>query len=269
MDAKIIAGILAAGGAVLAAGGVYTMNKKTGYFKKGNSVKYDVSRIPFKKTSPLKGKTVVFLGSSVTKGFAAHNNSFAEYIAKKDSCTCIKEAVNGTTLIDNGEDSYIERMRDRLDPKRPVDLFICQLSTNDATRKSPLGTLSEETELEDFDVSTVYGAIEYIIAYVQKTWHCPVMFYTNPKYDSEDYAAMVEALLEIQKKWKIGVIDFWNDPKINEVTPEQRKLYLQDPIHPMKAGYAKWLVPVMEQKIADYLEKIQNKEVLCFDCEKQ
>ena len=105
MDAKIIAGILAAGGAALAVGGIYSMNKKTGYFKKGNSVRYDVSRIPFKKTSPLKGKTVVFLGSSVTKGFAAHNNSFAEYIAKKDSCTCIKEAVNGTTLIDNGEDS--------------------------------------------------------------------------------------------------------------------------------------------------------------------
>ena len=62
MDAKIIAGILAAGGAALAVGGIYSMNKKTGYFKKGNSVRYDVSRIPFKKTSPLKGKTVVFCG---------------------------------------------------------------------------------------------------------------------------------------------------------------------------------------------------------------
>lgn len=151
MDAKIIAGILAAGGAALAAGGVYRMNKKTVYFKKGNSVRYDVSRIPFKKTSPLKGKTVVFLGSSVTKGFAAHNNAFAEYIAKKDSCICIKEAVNGTTLIDNCEDSYIERMRDNLDPERQVDLFICQLSTNDATRNSPLGEISESRDLDSFE----------------------------------------------------------------------------------------------------------------------
>ena len=254
MDAKIIAGILAAGGAALAAGGVYRMNKKTGYFKKGNSVRYDVSRIPFKKTSPLKGKTVVFLGSSVTKGFAAHNNSFAEYIAKKDSCTCIKEAVNGTTLIDNGEDSYIERMRDNLDPERQVDLFICQLSTNDATRNSPLGEISESRDLDSFDVKTICGAIEYIIAYAKETWHCPVMFYTNPQYDSDSYAKMVEALLEIQKKWQIGVIDFWNDERINSVSPEKRKLYLQDPIHPMKAGYAEWLVPVMEQRIAEYLE---------------
>ena len=35
MDAKIIAGILAAGGAALAVGGIYSMNKKTGYFKNG------------------------------------------------------------------------------------------------------------------------------------------------------------------------------------------------------------------------------------------
>ena len=131
------------------------------------------------KNKSVKRKTVVFLGSSVTKGFAAHNNSFAEYIAKKDSCTCIKEAVNGTTLIDNGEDSYIERMRDKLDPKQQVDLFICQLSTNDATRNSPLGEISESCDLESFDVETVCGAIEYIIAYAKETWHCPVMFYTN------------------------------------------------------------------------------------------
>mgnify|MGYP000311506680 FL=1 len=158
----------------------------------------------------------------MTKGFAAHNNSFAEYIAKKDSCTCIKEAVNGTTLIDNGEDSYIERMRDRLDPKQQVDLFICQLSTNDATRNSPLGEISESRDLESFDVETVCGAIEYIIAYAKETWHCPVMFYTNPQYDSKPYAKMVEALLKIQEKWQIGVIDFWNDEQINRVSPEKR-----------------------------------------------
>ena len=65
---------------------------------------------------------------------------------------------------------------------------------------------------------------------------------------------MVEALLKIQEKWQIGVIDFWNDERINSISPEKRKLYLQDPIHPMKAGYAEWLVPVMEQRIAEYLE---------------
>lgn len=90
------------------------------------------------KNKSVKRKNSCILGSSVTKGFAAHNNSFAEYIAKKDSCTCIKEAVNGTTLIDNGEDSYIERMRDRLDPKQQVDLLSasCPLTMQHATARS-------------------------------------------------------------------------------------------------------------------------------------
>ena len=117
------------------------MNKKTGYFK-GNSVRYDVSRIPFKKTSPLKRKDGCLPGIFRDEGICGPQQCVrGVHSEKKDSCICIK-AVNGTTLIDNCEDSYIERMRDNLDPERQVDLFICQLSTNDATRNSPLGEIS-------------------------------------------------------------------------------------------------------------------------------
>ncbi len=129
-------------------------------------------------------------------------------------------------------------MRDKLDPKQQV-IFLsasCPRTMQHATARS--SEISESCDLESFDVETVCGAIEYIIAYAKETWHCPVMFYTNPQYDSEPYAKMVEALLKIQEKWQIGVIDFWNDERINRVSPEKRKLYLQDPIHPMKAGYA-------------------------------
>ena len=59
MDAKIIAGILAAGGAALAVGGIYRMNKKTGYFKK--EIPSDTMFPGFRlKTSPLKGKQLSF-----------------------------------------------------------------------------------------------------------------------------------------------------------------------------------------------------------------
>ena len=80
---------------------------------------------------------------------------------------------------------------------------------------------SESRDLDSFDVKTVCGAIEYIIAYAKETWHCRVMFYTNPQYDSDTYAKMVEALLKIQEKWQIGVIDFWNDERINSISPEK------------------------------------------------
>lgn len=67
---------------------------------------------------------------------------------------------------------------------------------------------------------TIAGAIEFIIAYAKQTWHCPVIFYTGTKYDSDLYKKMVELLLSIQKKWQIDVIDLWNDIEMNQVSPE-------------------------------------------------
>lgn len=58
-------------------------------------------------------------------------------------------------------------MRDNLDPERRVILLSASF-TNDATRNSPLGEISESCDLDSFDVKTVCGAIEYIIAYAKK-----------------------------------------------------------------------------------------------------
>ena len=75
------------------------------------------------------GKRIVFLGSSVTYGSAANGISFADIICEKNGYEMIKEAVSGTTLVDEDDSSYVSRLR-RIKADR-VDLFICQLSTND------------------------------------------------------------------------------------------------------------------------------------------
>lgn len=199
----------------------------------------------------LSGKKIIFLGSSVTYGSAANGVSFADYIGERNQVSVVKEAVSGTTLVDNGPDSYVSRMK-KLDDS-DVDLLVCQLSTNDATQKKPLGNITDTMELDSFDTSTVAGAIEYIICYAKKTWNCPVTFYTNPKYESEEYAVMVKLLLEIQKKWDIFLIDFWNDDAFNAISEEKRNIYMADPIHPTKAGYLEWWTPYIEKKITEFM----------------
>ena len=109
-------------------------------------------------------------------------------------------------MIKETDGDHFEEMRS-LEQNLTFDAVVCQLSTNDASQNMPLGEVSSEFDKEQFDTSTVAGAIEYIIAYSSQTWSCPVIFYTNPQYDSETYAEMVGLLLEIQKKWNIGVID--------------------------------------------------------------
>ncbi len=205
----------------------------------------------------LEGKKIIFLGSSVTYGAAAMGKSFIEDLEEKDGIVAIKEAVSGTLLVDedvaDGK-SYIARLK-TIDPNQQIDAFVCQLSTNDATHHKPLGTIAESYDQELFDTKTVAGAIEFIIAYAKQTWHCPVVFYTGTRYDSKQYQKMVALLWAIQEKWQIDVIDLWNDPDMNQVTADDYKRYMADPIHPTRDGYREWWSPKFEEGLATILKK--------------
>ena len=229
---------------VIIAGGY--VGNMLGVFNEGNYGEYSLKDTAAVSDSPINGKTVIFLGSSVTFGYGSLGVSFADFLEKTDGITAVKEAVSGTTLVDVKSNSYVSRMKN-IDKNIKADAFVCQLSTNDATKEMPLGEISVGFDVDGFDTQTVAGAIEYIIAYVKETWNCPVVFYTQAKYDSEHYAKMVDILLKIQKKWNITVIDLWNNDEINSITDEEREIYLVDHIHPTKAGYKEWWLPEFQK----------------------
>lgn len=129
----------------------------------GNTGAYSMEYVPLLEGNPLQKKNVCFLGSSVTYGAASLREGIPEYFGARFGCSFTKEAVSGTTLVDNGKSSYVQRMRSNLDPNTHYDLFVCQLSTNDATKKLPLGEISDSMELDSFDTSTITGAMEYIM----------------------------------------------------------------------------------------------------------
>ena len=237
---------------VILVSGIYVSNM-FGFFNRGNYGEYSLKNTSAIENSPIKDKTVIFLGSSVTYGYGSMGVSFADFLEKSEGIVAVKEAVSGTTLVDVKDNSYVSRMK-TIDKNIKADAFVCQLSTNDATKEMPLGEISESYDINDFDTQTIAGAIEYIIAYAKDTWNCPVVFYTQANYDSEHYAKMVDLLIEIQKKWDITVIDFWNDSEINNITDEQRKLYLIDHIHPTKAGYKEWWLPKFQETLYEVIK---------------
>lgn len=237
--------------AIIVAGGY--VGNMFGLFSEGNYGEYDLKNTEVLQSSPLKDKTIIFLGSSVTYGYGSMGVSFADFLEVTDGITAIKEAVSGTTLADVKNNSYVSRMK-TIDKNIKADAFVCQLSTNDATKEMPLGEISESFDINDFDTLTVAGAIEYIIAYAKEIWNCPVVFYTQARYDSEYYGKMVDLLLEIQKKWDIAVIDFWNDEETNSITKDEKNLYLVDHIHPTKAGYKNWWLPKIQESLYEILK---------------
>lgn len=220
----------------------------------GNDKIYDLENVAEIEDSPIRGKKIIFLGSSVTFGSASEEVSFVEYLEKRDGIKIVaKEAVSGTTLADVDDGSYVHRMLHNIPVDADVDLLLCQLSTNDAARELELGEISKSMDMDEFDTKTITGAMEYIIAYARKTWNCKVAFYTGSWFDNERYSAMVERLMELQKKWNIGVVDLWHDEEFNNIDDETRAEYMKDVVHPYKAGYLKWWTPYMEQYLYEYM----------------
>ena len=207
------------------------------------------------KNKSLQGKNIIWLGSSVTYGHANSGVSMAEYVEENEGCRCYKYAVSGTTLADFSSNSYVSRLKDIKEPEK-CDLFICQLSTNDASQNKPLGVVTGSDDIDSLDTKTVCGAIEFIILYVRKKWNCRIAFYTNPPYHNDFYRKMVESLKEIAEKHEISILDLWNDKKLLSMDEKERsdflKLNMADPIHPNGKGYKDWWTPVF----TDFIKKM-------------
>ncbi len=224
--------------------------------KRGNAAEYSIENTPENADSPLNGKTYFFLGSSVTKGERSEGESMVNFVAKRNGCQCIKEAVSGTTLMDNGETSYVQRLDAYLasgDREEHLDAFICQLSTNDIKYPDSFGTVTgtDQLSVEDFDRTTTFGAVEYIIVKARETWDCPVVFYTNSDFHNENYETMLELLDQVAEKWNIEVIDLYRDEAFNDISEEDKDLYMSDTTHPTKAGYRDWWTPKFEEKLSE------------------
>ncbi len=219
----------------------------------GNAEYYHIDHIKALPKSPLSGKRILFLGSSVTYGACSLGTSMADYIGVRNSCTVVKEAVSGTTLATAKKNSYVERLK-RIDTNQIFDAVVVQLSTNDATQKIAVGEPQEPSDMANYDTDTVCGAIMWIIRYCRKTWNCPVIFYTGTFFDNARYQQMVDDLLAIQKSWNIGVIDLWNNQEMRAVSDKDYTLYMHDPIHPTQAVYLLWWTPKFEEYLDQYLD---------------
>lgn len=187
----------------------------------------------------LQNKTVLFLGSSVTYGSASGGISFVEILGEQCGINCIKEAVSGTTLVDINEKSYISRLKS-IDTKLKVDLFVCQLSTNDAKKK--------------LDIREIEKAICFILDYVKNTFGCPIVFYTGTYFESADYSKMIELLYKLKERYSFDILDLYHDKDMLSVSDEDYSKYMKDKVHPTLLGYTEWWTP----KFVDFFKALPS-----------
>ena len=151
----------------------------------------------------------------------------------------VKEAVSGTTLADVDESSYVARLK-KIDKNIAFDLFICQLSTNDAVPSRNIELYKTEQ------------AIRFILEYVKNTFDCPIVFYTGTYFENEKYEKLINLLYDLQKEYDFYILDFFNDKDMLSVSEEDYKRYMNDPIHPTIIGYKEWWTP----KFIDFCKQL-------------
>lgn len=198
----------------------------------GNAAGFAPATLPLDVASPLVGRRIAFLGSSITYGAASLGVSFVDYLQTGAGVITTKLAVSGTTLAGPSADSYWARLQRELPLEQPLDLFVCQLSTNDLGQGKALGQITPASQRDDFATATTLGAIEAICAYVEKHWHCPLVFYTCVIMGTEPrYQQLISELYHLQAKWRFAVIDLNSDPTVTAWTQAQ-PLAMYDGIHP-------------------------------------
>ena len=224
-------------------------------FQKGNSDCFGPDYVSFDVNSPLAGRKIAFLGSSITAGFAAKDISFVDYLAAKDGVVTTKSAISGTTLAGLTEEGYLMRIYHDFDKNKNYDLFVCQLSTNDYKNNKKLGKITPVSQKDNFDRETTLGAIEEVARYVNTELGCPLVFYTCPQKEPvKQYQELVELLGQLQEKWHFKIIDLFNNQALMAATSAHPNAMF-DNIHPTREGYLKLWLPVFEQELTQILNK--------------
>lgn len=239
----------------------------------GNADAYSVANTFTLPIRPLENKTIFWLGSSETRGaYSVNNEAVPEYLAKRQNATSVKSGVDGATVffddtITNDGNrtsthSFVTRIKSFDTSAAPDALVVC-VSTNDAKEmyysgKNRLGSVTgaDKTALSDFDTSTTLGALEYIICYAKETWNCPVILHTSTSAgptngwftaaQRTNYENIINALGDIETKWRVTVLDLYGDTEMNNVSDTLFGNYMHDPVHPLRLGYLKWWTPKFE-----------------------
>lgn len=223
--------------------------------------------------NPLKGKTIAFLGDSITTTYYAHN--YWQMIAEKTGCIPLGYGVSKSRIATvDGDDveSFVTRAA-AMD--KSADAVLVMGGTNDVGLYTLLGEWSSE------DVSTFYGALNALIALLRTNYPGKPIIFCTPikrKYDTDngfpdtmadlkaasatEQITMQHCVLAIKAKCArhgIPVIDLAEHSGFSPETPEY---YYSDSdnLHPSELGYVRIANMVQTELEKQFLHAIKVAE---------
>ncbi len=202
--------------------------------------------------SPLSGKTMLFMGDSISFGAGDTISPFrtgrawAGRIADWTGAITTNAAVSGAKVsFQTGDDNWVYSQYIPYQNTK-FDIIVMHGGGNDARYERPVGTLSEgkdEATLKKNQASFV-GGLEWIFYNVSKTNTEAKLFYIanhhldgHSKGRAKDMSEYFDAAKQACAKWGIIFIDLYNNKELNDKLDTKTTKYLPDTLHPNAAGY--------------------------------
>ena len=211
-----------------------------------------------KNENILEGKTIAFVGDSISYGTNFHGG-YGALIGSQCSMTVTNTSKGGATIAENvpwseGADGARPYIYDLLTDASGTDYdyVILEGGVNDFWAHVELGALTEDFEA-DFDTSTYAGGLEKLLSATHELYpdskigyviiHDPFTY--NAEDGFEPYYEMTKAACE---KWGVPYLDLYSqnntETGVNVKDAEQNKLYFAsndrpdgDGCHPNELGY--------------------------------
>lgn len=219
--------------------------------------------------SPLKGKTGLFVGDSISaaandarymknKGLGAWAGRIGWHYQLEDT----NKSVSGSTIAINTGRGYIADQLTSM-AANDYDYVIIQGGVNDANVGVAEGAVSTSYNIEDFDRNTYAGGLEYIFAKAVELYGDTaaigyIINYQLPNRSTFNrFGSFVDTAKAACEKWGVAYIDLYNNDAITTAMDLKTNgsLYAQDNLHPNERGY-EVLYPV----IGDWMGTLSTHE---------
>ncbi len=203
-------------------------------------------------TSPLNGKTMLFMGDSISYGsgdaasYLRTGRAWAGRIADLTGAKTTNASVGGAKVsYQRGDDNWVYSQYLPYENQK-FDIIVMHGGVNDARYDRPVGTLSDgkdEATLKKNQTNYV-GGLEWIFYNVSKTnTEAKLFFIANHRLDghskgsAKDMSAYFDAAKQACEKWGVTFIDLYNNKELNDKLETKTTKYLPDTLHLNAAGY--------------------------------
>lgn len=257
-------------------GGTVLLSEGNTYYFYCSNGSMDITTMEFRSVGTpyeeLRGKTIYAFGDSIVYGHKDADNAFINQVAKINSMTLSKYAINGAKVIVNSGKDIMDQVNKAPASKTAPDFILFDGYTNDAYGSPDtdlfnaygrninimenIGTI-QGIGATDFDTGTFCGAFEKIIYTIKNRWpNSKNAFVTIHKSAARDWniqCRLRELSIKMCKAWNIDFIDIFHDATLDTRDDAQMQKYIQNAAgsHPIAEACKMFYVPYVTEKLIE------------------